>query len=188
MFQKGWMVPEYNPDLAKKLIAEAGYKGEAIPFRVLNNYYTNQVANAQVLVEMWRSVGLNVEIQMKENWQQIFNKDTPRGVRDWSNSAPYNDPVASIVNQHCPRGQQQQVGEWANDEFNKLCNDLEGSTDMSKRPAIFRRMLEIIEREDPGYTVLHRSVIFTGKRKDIDWKYSPTQAMDFRSGNFKLLK
>lgn len=125
---------------------------------------------------------------MKENWQQIFNKDTPRGVRDWSNSAPYNDPVASIVNQHCPRGQQQQVGEWANDEFNKLCNDLEGSTDMRKRPVIFRRMLEIIEREDPGYTVLHRSVIFTGKRKDIDWKYSPTQAMDFRSGNFKLLK
>ncbi|MFM9940793.1 MAG: ABC transporter substrate-binding protein [Hyphomicrobiaceae bacterium] len=188
MFQKDWTVPAFDPALAKKLLAEAGYKGEPIPLRVLNNYYTNQVANAQVIVEMWRSVGLNVEIQMKENWQQIFNKDTPRGVRDWSNSAPYNDPVASIVNQHCPRGQQQQVGEWANEEFNKLCDQLEASTDMSKRPALFRRMLEIIEREDPGYTVLHRSVIFTGKRRDIEWKYSPTQAMDFRAGNFKLVK
>ena len=188
MFQKDWTVPNYDPALAKRLLAEAGYKGEPIPYRLLNNYYTNQVATAQVLVEMWRAVGLNVEIQMKENWQQIFGKDTPRAVRDWSNSALYNDPVSSIVNQHCTRGQQQQVGEWTNEEFNKLCNELEGSTDMAKRPAMFRRMLEIIEREDPGYTVLHRSVIFTGKRKDMAWAYSPTQAMDFRAENFRLVK
>jgi peptide/nickel transport system substrate-binding protein len=188
MFHKDWTPPEYNPDLAKKLLAESGYKGEVIPFRVLNNYYTNQVANSQVLAEMWRAVGLNVELQMKENWQQIFAKDSPRAVRDWSNSASFPDPVASIVSQHCTRGQQQQVGEWTNEEFNTLCDALESSTDMAKRPGMFRRMLEIIEREDPGYTVLHRSVIFTGKRKDIAWKYSPMQAMDFRSDNFKISK
>ncbi len=188
MLQKDWTVPQFDTELSKKLLAEAGYKGEPIPYRVLSNYYTNQVASAQVVVEMWRAVGLNVEIQMKENWQQIFAKDTPRAMRDWSNSAPYNDPVSSLVNQHCPRGQQQQTGEWSNEEFNRLCADLEASTDMAKRPALFRRMLEIIEREDPGYTVLHRAVIFTGKRKDIVWKYSPTQAMDFRADNFKLTK
>lgn len=90
--------------------------------------------------------------------EQIFNKDTPRGVR-----------------------------EWTNEEFNKLCGEFEASTDMSKRPALFRRMLEIIEREDPGYTVLHRSASFTGKRRDIAWSHSPTQAMDFRADNFKLV-
>jgi peptide/nickel transport system substrate-binding protein len=188
MFQADWSVPAHDPALAKKLLTEAGYKGEPIPFRVLNNYYTNQVSNAQVLVEMWRAVGLNIQIEMKENWQQIFSQETPRAVRDWSNSAPFNDPVSSIVNQHGPRGQQQQVGEWRNEEFNRLSSKLETSTDTAERKATFRRMLEIAEREDPAYTVLHQSVILYGKRKDIQWKWSGLQSMDFRAGNFKIAK
>ncbi len=187
MFLADWTVPEYNLDLAKKLVQEAGYKGEEIVFRVLNNYYTNQVSTAQINVESFRQIGLNVKIEMKENWQQIFDKESgPRMVRDWSNSAPFPDPVSSIVNQHCQNGQQQQVGEWTNEEFNALCIKLETSTDLAERQATFRRMLEIAEREDPAYTVMHQSAIFYGKRKDIDWMWSGLQSMDFRSGNFKV--
>ncbi|MCH2395864.1 ABC transporter substrate-binding protein [Oceanibaculum sp.] len=188
MFHADWSVPEYNPELAKKLVKESGYKGEPIPFRVTNNYYTNQVQTAQILTEMWRSVGLNVEIQMKENWQQIFDRNEPRAIRDWSNSAPFSDPVSSIVNQHGPNGQQQQVGEWTNEEFNKLSGVLETSTNHDERRKAFRRMLEIAEREDPAYTVLHRNVVFYGKRKDIEWKWSPTFAMDFRADNIRYKK
>ena len=183
MFQKDWTVPKYNPQLAAKLIKDAGYKGQPITYRVLNNYYTNQVQTAQVLVEMWRAVGLNIDLQMKENWQQIFDGNSPRAVRDWSNSAPFNDPVSSIVNQHGPNGQQQQSGEWTNAEFNTLSGVLETSTNMPNRGRAFHRMLEIAEREDPAYTVLHRSVVLYGKRKDIAWKWSPTFAMDFRASN-----
>ena len=183
MFQKDWTVPKYNPQLAAKLIKDAGYKGQPIPYRVLNNYYTNQVQTAQVLVEMWRAVGLNIDLQMKENWQQIFDGNSPRAVRDWSNSAPFNDPVSSIVNQHGPNGQQQQSGEWTNAEFNTLSGVLETSTNMPNRGRAFHRMLEIAEREDPAYTVLHRSVVLYGKRKDIAWKWSPTFTMDFRASN-----
>lgn len=185
MFQKDWTVPKYDPKLAAKLVKDAGYKGEPIPFRVLNNYYTNQVQTAQILAEMWRAVGLNVDMQMKENWQQIFDRNSPRAVRDWSNSAPFNDPVSSIVNQHGPNGQQQQSGEWSNVEFNTLSGLLETSTNMPNRSRAFRRMLEIAEREDPAYTVLHRNVVFYGKRKDITWKWSPTFAMDFRAVNLR---
>ncbi|WKU19904.1 ABC transporter substrate-binding protein [Advenella alkanexedens] len=185
MFLKDWSVPQYNPELAKKLLKEAGYNGEPIPYRALNNYYINQTQTAQILVEMWRAVGLNVELQMKENWQQIFEK-TNRGVRDWSNSAPYSDPVSSLVNQHGPNGQQQQNGEWSNDEFNQLSLVLETSVDPAERKAAFQRMLEISEREDPAYTVLHSNALFYGKRKDIDWKWAPNFMMDFRAENVKF--
>lgn len=187
MFQKDWTVPKYDPKLAAQLVKDAGYKGEPIPFRVLNNYYTNQVQTSQILVEMWCAVGLNVQLQMKENWQQIFDKSSAaRGVRDWSNSAPFNDPVSSIVNQHGPNGQQQQMGEWSNNEFNTLSNLLETSTDMGNRSRAFLRMLTIAEREDPAYTVLHRNVVFYGKRKDIGWKWSPTFTMDFTAANLRM--
>ena len=131
-------------------------------------------------------VGLNVEIQTKENWTQIMERGAQRAVRDWSNSAPFNDPVSSIVNQHGPNGQQQQIGEWHNAEMNQLCELLETSTDRAARKAAFRRMLEICEREDPAYTVLHQNATFTAKRKDIKWKASPSCAMEFRANNFSV--
>ncbi|MGQ0583022.1 MAG: ABC transporter substrate-binding protein [Reyranella sp.] len=184
MFIEGWTVPAYDVAKAKALLKAANYKGDAIPFRLLSNYYTNQVATAQVLVEMWRQAGLNVQIEMKENWQQIFEKNSPRAVRDWSNSAGFNDPISSIVAQHGPQGQQQQVGEWTNEEMNKLSVAMEIEPDMQKRKAMFKRMLEICEREDPAYTVLHQNATFTAKRKDIKWKASPSFAMEFRTVNF----
>ena len=60
MFVENWTVPDYDPAKAKALLKDANYKGEPIPYRLLNNYYTNQVATAQMLVEMWRQAGLNV--------------------------------------------------------------------------------------------------------------------------------
>lgn len=184
MFQSDWGVPEYNPKTAQDLLKQANYKGDPIPYRLLNNYYTNQVATAQVLVEMWRAVGINVQIETKENWTQIMERTPSRAVRDWSNSAPFNDPVSSLVAQHGPNGQQQQIGEFSNAEANKLCEFLETSTDRAARRKAFRRMLEIFEREDPAYTVLHQNATFTAKPKSIKWKAAPAFAMDFRAGNF----
>lgn len=186
MFHADWEVPAYDPDKARKLLKEAGYKGETIVYRVLNNYYNNQVPTAQILSEMFRDVGLNVEIKMVENWDQILSKATQRGMRDWSNSASFNDPVSSIVSQHCPLGGQQRLGEWANPAFNLLCTELEQSSNADRRRQVFREMLQIIERDDPGYTVLHQTSLFYGKRKDIKWQWSGMQAMDFRAENFRF--
>ena len=61
MYIKDWPELEFNPDKAKALLKEAGYNGEEIYYRVLSNYYTLEVSTAQILVEMWKAVGLNVK-------------------------------------------------------------------------------------------------------------------------------
>ena len=185
MVIEGWKAPEYNPARARELLKAANYKGDPIPFRVLNNYYPQQVANAQILAEMYKAVGLNVEIQMRENWQQIWENDGKRALRDWSNTAGFDDPSPSLSN-FGPTGQDQQAGEWINAEMNQLYNQFDAEGDFAKRKAMFKRMLEICEREDPAYNVLHQSATFTGKRKDIAWKQAPSFGIDFRSKNFSM--
>jgi peptide/nickel transport system substrate-binding protein len=184
MFIADWKVPEYNPKLAQDLIKQAGYKGDAIPFRLLNNYYTNQTANGQIMVEMWKQVGINVQIEMKENWGQIHDPAGVKGVRDWSASASFSDPVSSIVAQFGPNGEVQQKKDWTNAEANQMAAILETSTDMDARRKAFARMLEICEREDPAYQVLHQNAVFTGMKSSLKWKAAPAFAMDFRAGNW----
>lgn len=186
MFIDGWAAPDYNPQLAQDLLKQAGYKGDAIPFRLLNNYYTNQTANGQVMVEMWKQVGLNVEIQMKENWAQIHDPEGIKGVRDWSASANINDPVTPMVTQFGPNGEMQQKKDWTNVEMNELSVVLETSTDRALRKKAYARMLEICEREDPAYQVLHQNAVFTGMKSSLKWKAAPAFAMDFRSNNWTM--
>ncbi|EHL96699.1 ABC transporter, substrate-binding protein, family 5 [Acetobacteraceae bacterium AT-5844] len=185
MYQQDWEAPKFDLAEARRLLKEANYKGEPIPYRLLNNYYTGQVATAQILVEGWRQAGLNVRIETRENFPQVLAKEGARGIWDWSNSAGFNDPSASMPNAHGPQGQQWQVGAWQNEEFGKLCEVLNGSVDTAERRRAFRRMLEIAEREDPAYTVLHQTVNFTAKLKELPWRAGQSFGMDFRARNWK---
>jgi len=186
MFVEGWAVPEYNPDLARDLLKQAGYKGDAIPYRLLNNYYTNQTPTAQILVEMWKQVGLNVEIEMKENWGQIHDPAGVKGVRDWSASNNINDPITPLVVQFGPNGEAQQKRDFWNDEVNQLSVVMETSTNHADRKKAITRLLEICEREDPAYTVLHQNAVFTGMKAELNWKAAPAFAMDFRAANWNV--
>jgi peptide/nickel transport system substrate-binding protein len=183
MYLADWENPRFDPAEARRLLREAGYRGEPIPYRLLNNYYTNQVANAQIAVEMWRSVGLNVQIEMRENFSQVTARTPGRALRDWSNTSIFGDPVAGILRSYGPRTEAERNGEWTNAEFDALVPQLEAETDIPRRRALFRRMLTILEREDPGYIVLHHAAVFTAKRRDIRWRASSGWAMVFGPGN-----
>ncbi|WP_376089342.1 ABC transporter substrate-binding protein [Roseomonas sp. CCTCC AB2023176] len=186
MYLRDWENPRYDPAEARRLLREAGYRGQPIPYRLLRDYYVNQVANAQVMVEMWRAVGLNVQIEMKENSSQLTERTPGRGIRDWSNTSTFGDPVAGILRSFGPRREAELNGEWTNEEFNRAADELVASTDMARRAALFRRMLEIVEREDPGLIVLHQAASFTAKRRDIAWRASKGWALDFRSHNLRF--
>ena len=186
MYLRDWENPRYDVAEARRLLREANYRGEPITYRLLNNYYTNQVNNAQIVVESFRSAGLNVQIEMKENFSQVTERSPGRGIRDWSNTSLFGDPVAGILRAFGPRTEATRTGEWINPEFNRVSGALETETDLERRRAHFRRVLELLEREDPAYIVLHQAAAFTAKRKDIAWRASKGWAMEFRAGNLRV--
>ncbi len=101
---------------------------------MLNNYYTNQLQTAQVMVEQWKAVGLNVAIEMKENWGQILGNFPERGICENSNSSWFNDPVASL-SAYAPGGQTWEAGQWENEAIVPLMDSLQAGIDLEPRRA-----------------------------------------------------
>lgn len=175
--------PGFDPDRARALLKEAGYGGETIAYRLLNNYYTLQVQTAQILQEMWRAVGVNVAIEMKENWSQVQDP-AGRGIFDASDTIFWQDPSGAMVRRYGPTSNVQAVVKsWSNAEFNALCTVLQNSLDTAERAAAFRKMLAIYDETDPPGTFLHQLTMFYGKRKDLAWRAYPVEYMDFRAAN-----
>mgnify|MGYP003704088357 CR=1 FL=1 len=183
MFISDWTVPAFDLAKAKQLLKEANYKGDPIGYQMLNNYYTNQLQTAQIMTEQWKAIGLNVQIEMKENWGQILGRFPGRGICENSNSSWFNDPVASL-SAYAPGGQTWEAGQWENEEAAKLIGALQSDTDLERRRSTFRKILTIIEREDPCYNVVHQNATFTAKRRDYNWRPAQSFVVDFRASNW----
>ncbi len=186
MYVTDWKGIGFDPAEARRLLGEAGYRGEPIPFKVLANYYTNQVSTAQILVEMWKAVGINVDLQMRENWGQVLDGKVERAMNDNSFSAFFNDPVSFFPTTFGANGELEQGGYWRNAEAAALIERIQTSTDIAARAADFRRVLEIVERDDPAVLVMHETANFTAKRRDITWSPARSFVMDFRARNFAV--
>ena len=136
---------------------------------------------------MWRAVGINVKLELKENWGQIEGDVAGRGVFNWSNSAEYPDPLGQIYRLYGPDGWFQVNGSYESAEFNEWAMKLKG-TDKPARIEAMREMLEIYERSDPPGTFLHTLPMFYGVRSNIDWKATDTAFMDFSANSLAIKK
>jgi len=194
MYIKDYPGVSYNPAKARKLVKKSGYKGETIYYRLLSNYYTLQVAQAQILVEMWKAVGLNVKIDMKENWNQILENDETRHIMDLSHTAFYLDPVGMTWRRLAPNWWGRKANKYNGiepmlvlpEEFDKLGKILETSTDLQLRRKTIRRMMEICDFEDPALISMYAMPMFYGKRDEINWTVYPAEYMDLTATNLSF--
>ncbi len=184
----------YNPDKARELVKKSGYKGDTIYYRILPDYYTLEVATAQVLVEMWKAVGINVKIEMKENWSQILKNDETRHLFNLSNTAYYGDPYGQIwrrLGTDCWVRHEDKYGAKEpmyifSKEFDKSGKTLETSDDLETRRKAVRFLLNYVEFEDPAQINLHALCLFYGKSDKIVWSPIPTAGMDLSATNLSF--
>jgi peptide/nickel transport system substrate-binding protein len=130
-------------------------------------------------------VGLNVELLIKENWGAVLTRNEPRALVDNSVTAFFNDPVSYAPTNFGAGGDLATGGFWSNKEAEAMVGVLQTSVDPAARLAAHRRLLEIIERDDPGVMLLHETANFTATRRDTDWLPAKSFVMDFRARNFR---
>lgn len=175
----------YDVERAKTLLREAGYKGEEITYRTMPAYYTNALDAAQIIVEMWKAVGINAKLQVVENFDQMRGKGQQVGNN--SNSTRFPDPLGALWIAWGPGSVFQRSKAWSyrTDEFNALGNILETEGDLSKRKQAFAQMLDVWEDASPG-TVLYQPLEIYGVRKSLKWRPTTFYFMDLRPDNLSF--
>ncbi|WP_181832668.1 ABC transporter substrate-binding protein [Bosea caraganae] len=177
--------PVFDPDLARKLVQESGYRGEPIALRTTGTYYLAERQTTEALVGMWQAVGVNVQIEMVENYAQWYRRPGS-GMYNYSSVMLFPDPLAGMVRNFGPDSALQRTEDsWFNEEFNGLCKGIAGTSDLTERRRMHARMLDILEWEDPPMVLLFMQNMFYGLRADLDWRPYPAHQMDFGPDNMR---
>ncbi len=113
---------EYNPELAKELLAEAGYD-ESNPLTLRYKYSNNSIHAdvAQMLEQMWKAVGINIELDVVESG--VFYDQVDQGDFDLARYglSCTNDP-SEFLNQWTKA--MQPVPAVADDAYDQMMTDV----------------------------------------------------------------
>jgi peptide/nickel transport system substrate-binding protein len=180
--RKGYV---YDPEKAKKLVKESGYDGRVITYRSVPNYYLNGMEAAQILQQMWKQVGINVELKFVDNRSAVRAKGPE--IFDWSNTYRLPDPTGALMISWGVRSPvQRKYKFWkAPESFNKGLAKILASADEKERYEEFQKVLDIFEDEMPG-TILYNPLMSYGIKKKIEWTPYPIFYMDFRPDVLKI--
>jgi peptide/nickel transport system substrate-binding protein len=181
-------IPTYNPDKAKELLGKSKYKGETLTFRMQGGYYANYEEVAQVLQQQWRDIGINVNIEIRDNFQQVTAK--PVHMFAHSNGMQIVDITQPISNLYGPQGirtlPDAPAYSWNPPErFTELLHLMETTVDHDERMKYFVEALDIFEDERPQIE-LYQALEYYGLRQGIEWKPYAFWPMDFSANNLKF--
>ena len=173
--------PVYDLALARQELEKSGYKGEVIDYPLLSNVLDSEVAIAEVLSDMWKKAGINVEIRIRENWKQITKGQ--HSIRNMSATMLWQDPATIIWRIFTPKVIKGRGWNWHNPTFVENGLILAHEPDKSKRREAFKKMQHVWEHEDPIGTILFQELWMYGSQKELNWKPYVLPYMDFGPNN-----
>ena len=181
----------YDPGKAKALLKAAGYKGQTLNLRIQKGGYPKIEDAAQIMVEMWKAVGINVKLEVRDG-SKLAAKGINKGkvaMISWSNGIHIPDPVTPIWatwGPDGPRAPGKRESSWKHPEsFVKLGRKFEKATDFKERNKLFQQLIDGWLEESPGFALWMRADWFAMK-KNISWKPYSFFYLDFGPGNLKV--
>ena len=177
IYDPDYPAPVFDPQLAMDELAKSDYAGEAIDYPLLPNVIDTEVAVAEVLREMWKAVGINVDLQIRENWKQITKGQ--HSIRNMSATMVWQDPATILWRLFKPSVMKGRGWGWVNEKFNAGGAVLESDPDPAARQAAFRTMMDEWGSNDPMGTILFQELWLYGKKRDLGWKPYALPYLDF---------
>lgn len=178
----------YDPEAARALVAKSGYKGETLIWHITRNFWTNYDAAAEIMVEMWREVGINVEAQFLDNFQLAYERPFHLLAVSGGTSFIPGDPYQPLWLDWSPTGVISSAA-WRTwdptPKFIELGTAYATAIDPDERKALFEQLSEEWQRVSPG-RYLWKSLANWARRDGIEWTTVPEFEMRLHSGYLTL--
>jgi peptide/nickel transport system substrate-binding protein len=169
---KDFARPKFDPDGAKKLLAEAGYPdGFEVTMDCPNDRYVNDAAICQAVVGMLARVGVKVNLLAQPKAQYFAKVLKPGGYQTsfyllgWTPSTldsqnVLNDIMGCRDDPKSSRGESNLAG-YCNKQMDAIADKVLQETDTAKRDLLIKEAFEIAAK-DFGYIPLHQQALAWG--------------------------
>jgi peptide/nickel transport system substrate-binding protein len=184
-------VPEMNkrlpfdPDAAKKLLAEAGYpSGFEVTMNCPNDRYVNDARICQAVAANLSRIGVKINLAAETKgtyFPKILRRDTSFYMLGWT-PGTYDSHNALNALMACPDDKgtgQFNLGSYCSQKVDQLTRTIQSETDKAKRSAMIQEAFKI-HSDDIGHLPLHQQSLAWGVSKKVDMVQLADNFMPFK--------
>jgi peptide/nickel transport system substrate-binding protein len=163
----------YDPDKAKKLLAEAGYaSGFEVGMNCPNDRYVNDAEICQAVATMLARIGIKVNLMAETKaifFPKILRRDTSLYMLGWTpSSLDSHNALFALMATPGENGQGQfNLGSYSNPRVDELTQKIASENNRAKRQAMIAEAFKI-HAEDIGHLPLHQQPLVWGMKKNVE--------------------
>ena len=163
----------YDPDGAKKLLAEAGYaQGFEVGMNCPNDRYVNDEEICKAVTAMLARAGIKVNLMAESKgtyFPKILSRNTSFYLLGWTpGSYDSHNPLFALMATPGAGGQGQfNLGSYSNPKVDELTKAIATETDIAKRTAMIRDAMKI-HQDDVGHLPLHQQALAWAMKKNVE--------------------
>ncbi len=178
--------PDYNPDRAKELLAEAGYPdGFSFGLKCPNDRYINDEAVCRAAASMFAAVGLKAELStgpVRDYWPQLREDDFDMYLLGWSpGTFDMEHPIRFLMH---TQDNDKKLGSWnfggySNARVDELLPMIQQEIDPAKRQMMIDEVVKTTQSE-VAYIPLYTQPLIWAAKDNVD--------LTQRADNFFMLR
>ena len=175
----------YDPEGAKKLLAEAGYPGGfEVTMNCPNDRYVNDARICQAVAANLARIGVKINLAAETKgtyFPKVLRRDTSFYMLGWTPTT-YDAHNALEALTRCVDDKGSgtfNLGAYCNPELDKLTLAIQGETDKAKRNELIKQAFKL-HADDIGHLPLHQQSLAWGVSKKVDLVQLADNFMPFK--------
>lgn len=175
----------HDPDAARKLLADAGYKdGFEVTMNCPNDRYVNDAAICQAVAANLARVGVKIHLQAETKgtyFPKILRRDTSFYMLGWTpGTYDAHNPLNALMRCVDDKGSGQfNLGAYCNPKVDELTLQIQSETDKARRDAMIQEVFKL-HANDIGHLPLHQQALAWGVASNVQLVQLADNFMPFR--------